>query len=756
MQRHKLIALLVNLGMMACLTALGLAQEIILSGTVRDINTYREIRGVNIYLEGTSLGTASDYSGRYVLRVPGTARRTTVVFRHVAYEPREIPLDSLATIRYVYLQPRIITLGEIEIQAAAPPRSIIDRDLPQTLSVIEAKNFEIRGYVDAGDLLRTDHSVQVEEELSGKKTVTIRGGNPDEVVVLYNGIKMNSVYDNVFDLSLIDLEDIDRLEIIKGSNTALYGPEAFSGVINIVPKLQEDYHFRFQQRFGTYRSGNWGLQLHQGFNRLHGSYSLKRGGVHRVLSGAAADSSRLENTALHHTANLSYSFSERTNGEPANTLSAMYVYSDLDYDNQRDVERVSDLNRLLSLKYTGDVAVLKNVDLALSWRRLSEEQSLRFANALHRRLDDRAIYIDAQKRLQMHRAEMVLAYQFQNSTLDFTDERTISQQSAVGLEAVDLSRQQHGVVAIARFHGEAGSDFFRTMDFDLSFRHDRVHDEQSNALQRGPAGGGQLSTSGIFQDHDWQESMLKAAVRLLGYRKDFVFSGYLSFGKNAKFPTLLQQISTPDLSSSRATRPHLSPERNRSVELGIELTRDIRERTSIYGWQLSGNFFQNDYDNKFRMFAVPTIPIAFYDNVLNARISGVETKASAFLLRKKLTFELGLSRYFISDKAAFPFKSDFKLTVGCNVDHAGYALQLLWFKESEQLGWLRLPPNNIFAQIALPAQTNVDFHLSKTFEIGKLELFANFSGRNLLNDQVILQGLALRDRRFYLTAGAQY
>jgi len=47
--------------------------------------------------------------------------------------------------------------------------------------------------------------------------------------------------------------------------------------------------------------------------------------------------------------------------------------------------------------------------------------------------------------------------------------------------------------------------------------------------------------------------------------------------------------------------------------------------------------------------------------------------------------------------------------------------------------------------------------VSKAFEIRRLKLFANASARNLLNeDGVVLQGLALRDRRFYLTMGAQY
>ncbi len=188
----------------------------------------------------------------------------------------------------------------------------------------------------------------------------------------------------------------------------------------------------------------------------------------------------------------------------------------------------------------------------------------------------------------------------------------------------------------------------------------------------------------------------------------------------------------------------------------MAVARELGKENNIFGWQVSGTFFQNQYDNKFRMFATPGIPIPFYDNVPNARISGFETKSSVFLYRKKITVELGLSRYFISEKAAFPFKSDFKSTVNFILDHAGYSLQVHWFREGEQTGWVRQQYSS-FAEVNLPEYSNLDLHLSKTFSLLGFKLFINASGRNLLNkDEVVLQGLAIRDRRFYLTIGIQY
>jgi hypothetical protein len=98
------------------------------------------------------------------------------------------------------------------------------------------------------------------------------------------------------------------------------------------------------------------------------------------------------------------------------------------------------------------------------------------------------------------------------------------------------------------------------------------------------------------------------------------------------------------------------------------------------------------------------------------------------------------------------------------IDHTGYSFQLHWFNEGEQEGNVRRQgadltqiTRNDFDAILLPGYSNLDLHLSKTFEIGKLKLFCNASGRNLLNsDSIVLQGLALRDRRYYVTLGAQY
>jgi outer membrane receptor for ferrienterochelin and colicin len=175
----------------------------------------------------------------------------------------------------------------------------------------------------------------------------------------------------------------------------------------------------------------------------------------------------------------------------------------------------------------------------------------------------------------------------------------------------------------------------------------------------------------------------------------------------------------------------------------------------VEGWQVSFYLFRTFFTDKLRYSYTPGFPLAYYDNVKTAQISGFETRTGLFLLDKKLTLEIGYSNYAISDKAAFPFKYDNKFTLDSKINHHGYNFHLHAFYEGEQVGWIR-DFRGGFDEITLPPHFNLDLHLKKNFEIKKMKILFNVSVRNLLNEDVELVGLALRDRRYYLTFGVAY
>lgn len=725
----------------------------VLEGKVRDANSYRQIPGVNVFIPGLS-GVESDANGRFRLDVSRTDSNAVLVFQHVGYDSLLISLSEAKARSYFDLTARIIPLTAIETEATRE-QSRIQLDIPQSVTVLEAREFEMRGYLDAGDLLRNEQSIQIEEDIRGGKLLSIRGGNPDEVVVLYHGIKINSAYDQTFDFSLIDTEDVERFEVIKGSNSSLYGPEAFSGVVNIIPRRQRDYRIRFRQRIGSYASGDWGLHLNGSRGPLAANYSYKRGASIRTLSGAG-DRRDLLNRADHHNAGLSWIL----DGSAANGfLDLLFLRSDLDYENERDVEQIENLNQLTALHWDGRLGPVDGLAISAGWQTLAEEQRILvfggFAGAqqLQRAISNDAIHLRLEKSFGFSAAEILTSYQFEKHQLDFDDQRFNVDAVAIGLESAKLSRNHHGGAAILKWHFQPEGRSLQTADFDISLRYDDIEDLQRDAVVRGDG----QATAGIFDENGWQEATIKFSSFLAGQRRDFAFKAFMNYGTNLKFPSLLQQISAPVTVADDFVQDSiaLQPEENRSLEVAGEFTWELANHNGINGFIFGAGLFRNIYKNKFRVFVTPGAPIAFYDNAPTAEISGIELQSGLFAFSNKIKVHGSASFYNISEKLAFPFKYETKQLIKSSIDHRGYSLQLTWFNEGEQVGWIRQPDSG-FVAVELPSFQNLDVHFSKFIELYQLRFTLNASVRNLLSDEIELSGLALRDRRYYLTFAAQW
>ena len=71
-------------------------------------------------------------------------------------------------------------------------------------------------------------------------TVSIRGSSAEQVLVLLDGIPLNTGEGGSVDLSTIPLEALERIEIVRGGGSAVYGPDAMGGVVNLITKKPEE------------------------------------------------------------------------------------------------------------------------------------------------------------------------------------------------------------------------------------------------------------------------------------------------------------------------------------------------------------------------------------------------------------------------------------------------------------------------------------------------------------------------------------
>ena len=727
------------------------ATEITTKGQVKDANTYAPVPNVNIYLASIGSGTTTDDEGKFSLRIVDPRDGMKVVFEHVAFDTLILPLIDVLDNDVFYLQPRIIQMPEISVEAEKV-ESDITKDIPIAISVVQSKQFDIQGYVDAGDLLKTEQSVQIDEQLTGEKKISIRAGNPEDVVIMYDGIKMNDIYDNTFDLSLINLEDIKQVEIIKGSNTALYGPDAFSGVVNFIPKSYRNYFIRASQRFGTYNSGDWNVQLnHNCQNQFNLSYNYKQGASKKRYVDEPDNTDYVENKLFYNTAGLVYLFRDADGNLTSNQVSGNYIDSKTNYKDHRYNESIDNQNQLGSLRYQGDIGFVTGVNLVAAYQRLLRDEILNSDNnSIRRHFDSSRRNLDVEKTINFYPFTWLVAYQYEDGRLSFTDLR--EPVIPVGIESASYRTQKHGAVAIMKLHTPTGSDVIQAADIDFSYRYDLVDNKPQNIIYRET--GEEFNPIGETR---WDRSTLKFAANLSGLSRTYRFNGYFNYGTNVKFPTLYQQISIPRVfdPSAPGNFAALNPESNRGLDIGLELARETDRTTSLFGWEIQANYFMNYYENKFRVYQIPGLPVSFYDNVATADISGLEARMTGYFLKKKLTIDFGISDYSISDKSAFPFKYDNKQVANIYIDHAGFSIQVHWFREGDQVALIR-DRSGEYLGLVLPGHQNIDIHFSKMVELFSVKLLANFSARNLLEDDTALEGIAIRDRRFYLTFGFEY
>lgn len=133
------------------------------------------------------------------------------------------------------------------------------KDNPRSVAVIDEKEIERRPADSIAELLRDVPGVEVaDESIAGMKRLRIRGESSRRVTILVDGqeITDHSTYGTPL---LIDPAAVERIEVVKGPSSVLYGAKAIGGVVNIVTKKGADKPIQIEAG-GTYSSGSRGWQ----------------------------------------------------------------------------------------------------------------------------------------------------------------------------------------------------------------------------------------------------------------------------------------------------------------------------------------------------------------------------------------------------------------------------------------------------------------------------------------------------------------
>lgn len=162
------------------------------------------------------------------------------------------------------VEPVVVTATKVETAA---------EELGASVSVVNGEDFQTYHYPTVDEALRSVPGVEIRRSGAYGKTssVTIRGANSNQVQVLVDGVRVKSPTLGQVDLSDLSPDLIERIEVVRGAQSTLYGADAIGGVVNIITRRGAGGPLQasVQQEVGNYDTLASRATVHGAWKILH-------------------------------------------------------------------------------------------------------------------------------------------------------------------------------------------------------------------------------------------------------------------------------------------------------------------------------------------------------------------------------------------------------------------------------------------------------------------------------------------------------
>lgn len=175
----------------------------------------------------------------------------SLLFSHFSFA-QQVQKDSLV----------VKELLEVKVVTATRTERVLS-SLPLPISIITAKEIEKTGVTRLNEILSEQTGIILIPDESGFEGIQIQGLDAAYTLVMIDGVPIVGRNAGVLDLSRISVGNIDRIEILKGASSALYGSEAMGGVINVITKKpkKDMLSGNFSYRYATFNTNDLNANL---------------------------------------------------------------------------------------------------------------------------------------------------------------------------------------------------------------------------------------------------------------------------------------------------------------------------------------------------------------------------------------------------------------------------------------------------------------------------------------------------------------
>lgn len=148
-------------------------------------------------------------------------------------------------------------LGTIVVTATRTEMSL--KETPSSVEVVDHKRLEQTQAKTLRDALKTALGVNIFNDFQGRSNISIRGSESRHVLIMIDGKRLSGEMSynsaNAWEVDRIRMEDVERVEIIRGPAGALYGSDAMGGVINVITRQPEKTSGNLNYEYNWYEDG---------------------------------------------------------------------------------------------------------------------------------------------------------------------------------------------------------------------------------------------------------------------------------------------------------------------------------------------------------------------------------------------------------------------------------------------------------------------------------------------------------------------
>ena len=234
---------------------------------VLDSKSKSPLPGASIELkliEGNSIFLGSDENGDATANSHHFEKQKYALLK-VSYIGYQMYLDTLFSgeNKIILLQPKDYLIDDVVVTAQYSPTSV--ENSVHKIKVISRQKIDDMAAVNLRDVLTNELNIRISQDNVLGSGMSLQGISGQNVKILIDGVPVIGRMDGQIDLNQINLNNVERIELIEGPLSVNYGSNALAGTINIITKKHQDEKLSLGINSYTENIGTYNLETNIGF-----------------------------------------------------------------------------------------------------------------------------------------------------------------------------------------------------------------------------------------------------------------------------------------------------------------------------------------------------------------------------------------------------------------------------------------------------------------------------------------------------------